>query len=539
MVENKKPDASDEENIKKEEMLADEITEYLATEEIEEQYAAFELRQQQAEHDKLLSHLAAAEDEISQKDIEETEYFEKELSDHERLLSLFEEAEREIILENSDRPQEHDPGLSASETEQFAPIDAEEFMAHKGRGKAKKKSKPGAKRHPVRKWAVPIVALVLVVIVIFLGLRIYKRSRALPETAQIVAPGSTIESKEYVAGAETTPEYATKLREYEKIREKAAEEAGATHIPSVLGTSEQKKIEEQLDDLVKESVGMQPEKPVYEPPPEPEPAVAQVAPVPQRDSAAPQTIINKRDPAYMAMVQNYQAVYGTQLYDIATGLSYPAAVTHQGSQAVDKVLDEVVQPPTNTPSWLPPAPFEVGNIIYAVNEVAVNSDVPGPVMVEVLQGPQAGGKFIGQFTVHAKEKLLIKFNRFIDTKNQEYSVNAYAVDPTDVTPDIRSRIKRRTFSRWAALVAASFIEGFGTAMSQAGSTTTSTLGAGGEVTQTTYPEFDTEKQAWMAAGKVGETLAPIVAQQFTRPPTVYLDRGAPVGVLIISVNRES
>lgn len=140
--------------------------------------------------------------------------------------------------------------------------------------------------------------------------------------------------------------------------------------------------------------------------------------------------------------------------------------------------------------------------MYAVNEVAVNSDVPGPVMVEVLHGPQRGGKFIGAFAVHGQDKLLITFNRYIDTDNKESVITAYAVDPAEIKTGVRSRVKNRTFSRWAALVAASFIEGFGEAAGKAGSTATTSLGSGGVISQTSHLEYDTEKQAWMRKRKV-------------------------------------
>ena len=42
-------------------------------------------------------------------------------------------------------------------------------------------------------------------------------------------------------------------------------------------------------------------------------------------------------------------------------------------------------------------------------------------------------------------------------------------------------------------------------------------------------------QAWIAAGKVGEKAGKIFERNFDRPPTVRLESGTPVGVLVMNV----
>lgn len=44
-----------------------------------------------------------------------------------------------------------------------------------------------------------------------------------------------------------------------------------------------------------------------------------------------------------------------------------------------------------------------------------------------------------------------------------------------------------------------------------------------------------ENQAWIAAGKVGEMAGKIFEKDFDRPPTVRLESGTPVGVLVLNV----
>lgn len=401
----------------------------------------------------------------------------------------------------------------------------------------KKRKKGTAKRQPFRTLIVPIAAATILIVILFTGYSFYRSSResGLPETAKIARPSSSLEQKVFEPGAETSPEYAKKLREYEAQREAEAEEAGVSHIPSVLAsTKDSGETNQRLDELERETITLQPA--TEEAQSQPSPAIVHAPARP-----APAAGVNKADPNYLLMVQTYQAAQAAHLYEMQAGITYPSAATITAGTTITDSAESLVptEPPTNNPTWQQPAPFTVGQVVYAANAVAVNSDVPGPVMVEVLHGPQRGGKFIGAFAVHGQDKLLITFNRYIDTDNKESVVTAYAVDPTEIKPGVSSRVKNRTFSRWAALVAASFIEGFGEAAGKAGSTSTTSLGAGAMLSQTSHLEYDTEKQAWIAAGKVGGKVAPIVEQYFHRAPTVYLDRGTPVGVLIIGLDKAS
>ena len=50
-----------------------------------------------------------------------------------------------------------------------------------------------------------------------------------------------------------------------------------------------------------------------------------------------------------------------------------------------------------------------------------------------------------------------------------------------------------------------------------------------------WNEYSLEDQAWIAAGKVGEKAGKILEKGFDRPPTVRLESGTPVGVLVLNV----
>ncbi len=52
-----------------------------------------------------------------------------------------------------------------------------------------------------------------------------------------------------------------------------------------------------------------------------------------------------------------------------------------------------------------------------------------------------------------------------------------------------------------------------------------------------WNSYSPEDQAWIAAGKVGEKAGKIFEKGFERPPTVYLESGTPVGVLVLNVKE--
>ena len=50
-----------------------------------------------------------------------------------------------------------------------------------------------------------------------------------------------------------------------------------------------------------------------------------------------------------------------------------------------------------------------------------------------------------------------------------------------------------------------------------------------------WNEYSVADQAWIAAGKVGEKAGKIFEKGFDRPPTVRLESGTSLGVLVLNV----
>jgi hypothetical protein len=186
----------------------------------------------------------------------------------------------------------------------------------------------------------------------------------------------------------------------------------------------------------------------------------------------------------------------------------------------------------DTAKELPPLPFESGDILYSANVIALNSDVPSPVVSEIASGAFKDTQFFGNFKRHEKY-MLLRFDRLKTPNGDEYAIDAIALDMDSGSAAVRSSVDSHYLERWGGLIAASFLEGFGEATARSGQSFRET-----DTSDTfTYPEYDVNDQAWIAAGKVGSRLANIMEKNFDRPPTVYADRDEMFGIMILSTKR--
>ncbi len=177
-----------------------------------------------------------------------------------------------------------------------------------------------------------------------------------------------------------------------------------------------------------------------------------------------------------------------------------------------------------------------GSLLYAVNRVALDSDAPGPAMAEVIAGPLKGARAMGGFQRHSGH-LTLKFTSLAlpaALGGQTLRIEAWAVDPKTERTAVRSAVDNHFIERWGGLLAASFLEGFGDAVSRAGiSQSVTSYGAWQR-----WPRYDLEEQLAIGAGKLGAKAAGIFERNFSQPPTVTLDAGAELGILLLEVRQE-
>ena len=178
-----------------------------------------------------------------------------------------------------------------------------------------------------------------------------------------------------------------------------------------------------------------------------------------------------------------------------------------------------------------------GDLLYAVIETGVNSDVPSAVMATVASGKYKNARLLGKFQ-RFEERLVLAFSRIILPSGEDLQIEGYAVDPSTSEASVASSVDTHFFSRWGGLVASAFLEGLGSAKRYSGSQSTIYGGVNGDTTdQMVWNTYSLADQAWIAAGKVGEKAGKIFERNFERPPTVYLESGTPVGVLVLNVKE--
>ncbi|MDD3182867.1 MAG: hypothetical protein PHD48_08715, partial [Alphaproteobacteria bacterium] len=142
-----------------------------------------------------------------------------------------------------------------------------------------------------------------------------------------------------------------------------------------------------------------------------------------------------------------------------------------------------------------------GTVNYAQLLMEANSDIPGPILAQILSGPLAGGRAIGRFEVK-NDFLVMSFN-LVNLKGKEYAINALALDPDTTLGGLATEVNHRYFSRILLPAAGEFISAFGQALSE---TDVSTTVADGAVLQD-QAKKGAKEALYSGLGKAGDTMS--------------------------------
>ncbi|MGD9592644.1 MAG: TrbI/VirB10 family protein [Candidatus Berkiella sp.] len=177
--------------------------------------------------------------------------------------------------------------------------------------------------------------------------------------------------------------------------------------------------------------------------------------------------------------------------------------------------------------------IKAGSILFGVLDTAVNTDEPGPVLATIVGGKYTGGKLIGTFTHQAQQtSLTMSFNQMtVPKRAKSFGVSVVAVDPDTARTALATDYDRHLLQRYGNLFLSSFLQGYGQAVSQQGTTTTSPLTG---TTTTTTPPLDGKQQFYVAMGEVGKQWSQAIKPYFNTPYTVTVDQGSSVGLLFLS-----
>jgi intracellular multiplication protein IcmE len=187
----------------------------------------------------------------------------------------------------------------------------------------------------------------------------------------------------------------------------------------------------------------------------------------------------------------------------------------------------------NTSRFTPPNP---GTILYARLVGRVNSDVPGPVIGEILQGPFTGARLLGNFRFSERGVILqfssmaVPYREEGEDKSETVPIGAVAVDTQHLGTAMATDIDRHIVERVALAFGTAFMTGVGRAIGQGGATVTQGFGT----RETTYPRLDTTQQLWVGAGEAANAVGRVAESIWgNRRTTITVDAGTPFGLLFL------
>lgn len=178
-----------------------------------------------------------------------------------------------------------------------------------------------------------------------------------------------------------------------------------------------------------------------------------------------------------------------------------------------------------------------GTILYSRLIGRVNSDAPGPVIGEILQGPYAGARLLGSFQ-SGEAGAVLSFQsmtvvRTVDgvERAEPVPIKAVAVDTQHLGTAMATDIDRHLFERIAVGFATSFLQGLGAAIGSSGATTFLDPSGGAVINSPLRSTADNLLQAGgTAAGRAGQIFERAYGNRKT---TVTVDADTPFGLLFL------
>ncbi len=160
-----------------------------------------------------------------------------------------------------------------------------------------------------------------------------------------------------------------------------------------------------------------------------------------------------------------------------------------------------------------------GEIEYAQLLVEANSDVPGPIVALIVSGPFNGSKVLGSFQ-KKEEYLTLQFSTLVSKEGHSIPITGTAIDPDTTLGAMATEVDHRYWARVILPAAAKFIEGFGKAVGESG-TTTITVDTGGTATATENNNLNTKEEL----AKAGE-------EAFSKVSDIFEEEGGKTEILV-------
>ncbi len=191
----------------------------------------------------------------------------------------------------------------------------------------------------------------------------------------------------------------------------------------------------------------------------------------------------------------------------------------------------------------PLQPLEIviaaGSIVYAQLLNEANSDVVGPIVALVAQGPFSGSRVLGSFS-RQEDLLVLQFNTLVTKDGYSVPIQSFAMDPDTTLTGMATEVDHRYWRRIILPAAASFIQGMGEAIAERGTTVT-VNNSGGTTTTQDNSQIDTKEELAKGVEKSFDKIGSLLDEEAGETePLVIVKAGTPLGLLFLqSVTKQS
>ena len=171
--------------------------------------------------------------------------------------------------------------------------------------------------------------------------------------------------------------------------------------------------------------------------------------------------------------------------------------------------------------------IEAGREVYTYSRYGLNSDIRGPVVLEVLSGSLRGGVLTGTFEV-TREEVLIRMSR-LELGGESYRVDAYAVDLNCGCFAHEGDVDHHFLERVLIPAAAQFAQGF--LLAAARPSITLDLGASSVTSRS--EDTDTRDHLIEGLGQAGQRASEIYSETAPTGPTVRIAQNTEMLVVFV------
>ena len=174
---------------------------------------------------------------------------------------------------------------------------------------------------------------------------------------------------------------------------------------------------------------------------------------------------------------------------------------------------------------------KAGTIMYAVLLTSINSDEPGPVLAEIVQGKFKGARLMGTLS-NQGQKVLLSFNTLTLPKlSESVAINTVAIDESTARTALSSDTNNHYWLRYGTLFASAFLQGYGQSFLNYGNAYSGAI----VINPSNQPiDLSPRQRIFVGLGQVGQQYSAVLRNVFNTPPTVKVFSGTPMGILFLS-----